>query len=360
MSAQAELTTSNHDWAGRPSLSIRIRSRLASWETVLAVMSVLLLVIASTTTPGFADQYNVESSLSQMAARSLMVLPLIPLIIAREIDISVASIAALSGIAMAMATESGAPTVVAILVALLVGGLCGAINAAFVYIGLPSLIVTLGTLAIFRGMCYVLVGGTPSSAVPAWLLDLSYSDVPGTFIPWNLVPFLLLAPVVGVMLHRAPFGRRIFAIGGNPEAARYAGVRSRRMIARLFIVSGVVSAMAGVVHTGLNSSASPDAMLGFELDAITVVFLGGVSFLGGRGRMSGVLWALVVVIALRSMLQLLNVGAYGQAAVVGLLLIFSLLVTNLVDQASQRLTARRRGAQVLGDIASSSKEKAPK
>lgn len=330
-------------WRPREPWRARLTAVLVGWEGVLAVIAVALVVVAVLTTPGFADSYNLESSLSRMSARALMVLPLVPLIIAREIDISVASIAGLSGIVMTLVSGAGAPWAVALLAAVLVGAACGAINAFFVSVGLPSLIVTLGTLAVFRGLCYVLVGGTPVNTVPDAVLELSYTDVPGTFVPWTFVPFLLLLPVFAVALHRTPWGRRVYAIGGNPEAARYAGVRNRRIIARMFVVSGAVAALAGVIHTGLNSSASPDAMLGFELDVVTIVFLGGVSFLGGQGRMSGVLWALVAVVVLRSMLQLLNVGAYAQSAVVGLLLILSLLAANLVDRARVWAATRRRG-----------------
>jgi rhamnose transport system permease protein len=315
---------------------------LVGWEGILALIAVALIVTAVLTTAGFADSYNLESSLSRMGARALMVLPLVPLIVAREIDISVASIAGLSGIVMALTAGAGAPWWVAVVAAVLTGAGCGVVNAAFVTLGLPSLIVTLGTLAVFRGLCYVLVGGTPVNTVPDAILQFSYTDVPGTFVPWVFVPFLVLLPVFWVALHRTPWGRRVYAIGGNPETARYAGVRNRRIIARMFVVSGAVAALAGIVHTGLNSSASPDAMLGFELDVVTVVFLGGVSFLGGKGRMSGVVWALVAVIVLRSMLQLLNVGAYAQSAVVGLLLILSLLAANLVDQAREWAATRRR------------------
>lgn len=343
-------------WATREPLRTRLLGRVLAWEGGLAVLTVLLVMVAVATTPGFSDGYNLESSLSRMAAKALLVLPLVPLIIAREIDISVASTAALSGITMAMATEAGASGSVAVLVALATGLACGAVNAFFVLLGLPSLIVTLGTLAMFRGLCYVLVGGTPVASVPRWLLDHSFSDLPRTYVPDNVVPFVVLAALTWVVLHGTPFGRRVFAIGGNPGTARYAGVPQRRILAVLFLNSGLIAAVAGMVHTGLNSSASPDAMLGFELDAVTVVFLGGVSFLGGVGRMSGVMWALACVIVLRSTLQLQNVGAYGQSAVVGLLLIASLLAANSVTALSARMSTRRQARALSGPSPSSPEE----
>lgn len=325
-----------------------LRARLTSWEWLLAAFAIVLVIVASSTTLGFADAYNLQSSISRMAAKALLVLPLVFLIIAREIDISVASIAGLSGIVYGLTVQAGAPHSVGIFSAIATGLVCGAVNGLFVAgLRLPSLVVTLGSLALFRGLCYVLVGGTPISGLPTELIDFANGSVGDTFIPQTIIPFVALASVAAVILHRTAFGRRVYAIGGNPATAAYSGVRSRRMIFQLFVTSGVVASLAGVIQIGITSSAAPDTAVGFELDAITVVFLGGVSFLGGKGRVSGVLWALVVVVAVRSMLQLQNFGAYGQAAVVGLILIGSLLAANLALRFSAARTTRRARAITL-------------
>ncbi len=322
-----------------------LRSRVTSWEWLLGAFAIVLIVVASATTLGFSDAYNLESSISRMSAKALFVLPLVFLIIAREIDISVASIAGLSGIAYGLVVQAGGEHLAALGVAVLTGVACGAINGFFVAIlRLPSLVVTLGSLALFRGLCYVLVGGTPISPLPDELIAFANGSVGDTFIPLTIVPFLILAPIAAVILHRTPFGRRVYAIGGNPDTARYAGVRSRAITFRLFVASGAVAAIAGIIQIGITSSAAPDSAVGFELDAITVVFLGGVSFLGGKGKLSGVFWALIVVIAVRSMLQLQNFGAYGQAAIVGLILIFSLLLANLGLRFSSARADRRTRA----------------
>ncbi|BCW84163.1 ABC transporter permease [Arthrobacter sp. NicSoilE8] len=327
----------------------RLQARLLTWEGLLGAFAILLILTAVLTTPGFADGYNLGSSVARMAAKALMVLPLVFLIIAREIDISVASIAGLTGITFGMVIQSGGSTPVAAVAALAVGLACGVLNGFLVAVlGLPSLVVTLGTLALFRGLCYVLVGGTPISNMPPEIISLGNDSILGTYIPAAIVPFLLLAPVFLVVLHKTPFGRRVFAIGGNPATASYSGVKNRKIIFELFVTSGLVAALAGIIHVGITSSASPDGALGYELDVVTVVFLGGISFLGGKGRMTGVFWALVVVIAIRSMLQLQNFGAYGQAAVVGLVLILSLLMANITNTVSSALAARRTRAQKLG------------
>jgi len=316
--------------------------RATSWDWLLGAFAVFVIVLAVLTTDNFSNSFNLESSLTRMAAKALMVLPLAMLIIARQIDISVASIGGLAGITFGLTVEAGAPFPLAIVVALLTGAACGSLNGFLVTkLGLPSLIVTLGTLAMFRGLCYVLVGGTPISGMPEALRDFVNGSVPGTFIPYAIVPFLILLPIAAVILHRTVFGRRVYAIGGNPDTARYSGVRTESVLFRLFVASGLAAAIAGIIQTGITSSASPDGLFGFELDVVTVCFLGGISFLGGRGRMTGVAWSLVIVIVLRSVLQLRNVAAFGQAAIVGVVLIVSLLLVNVVAKVGAARATKR-------------------
>jgi len=329
-------------------------SRLARWETLLGVLLVGVLIMASSATQGFSSAFNISNSLSEMAEKSLMVLPLALIIVAREINISIASIAGLSGVVLGIVLLHQGALWEAIAAALLVGAACGAFNGFCVTaLGLPSLIVTLGTLALFRGLCYLLIGGTPITDVPTALINFGNNNVQGTFIPQDFVPFLILAPIFGVILHRTATGRRIYAIGANPATATYAGVRANKIRFWLFVASGVVCALAGIILVGRTTQAAPDGALGFELDAITVVFLGGVSFLGGRGSLIGVCLALLLVTALRSVLLLEGAGGYTQGTVVGLLLIVSLLMTNVARRMSQAFASRRlRRARETGSGAS--------
>lgn len=325
-------------------LEPRVLSWLRRWDTLLGFIAIGTLAIAAATTPGFTDGSNIADSISLMSEKALMVLPLMLLIIAREIDISIASMAGLSAVVAGMVLRAGQPLIVAIAAALLVGLVCGSFNGFCVTVlGMPSLVVTLGTLALYRGLCYVLLGGTPVSDIPTALINLGSQNLPsGIPIPQDILPFLVLAPIFGITLHRLATGRRIYAIGGNPDTARYAGVRQNKIRFGLFVVSGLVCSIAGIINIGRTSAASPDALLGYELDAITVVFLGGVSVLGGKGRMTGVLWALVLLITLRSALQLHNVAAYAQGTAVGILLIFSLLISNIARLAGTAIRNRRQ------------------
>lgn len=325
----------------------QLRSRLGSWESILAALAIALLIVGFVTTPAFGTGYNLQSSVGGFADRALMASPLALLILIRQIDISIASIAALGGIVLAQTLQTGAPLLVALAVTVLVGAVCGAINGFFVTVlGMPALLVTLGTLSLYRGLCYVLVGGTPV-LVPDEIISFGNSTIPGTYIPLVIIPFLIAAPIFAVVLHRTPFGRRLYAIGGNPATALYSGIKNNQITFNLFVLSGVISAVAGVIATGRASSASPASLFGAELDCVTVVFLGGFSFLGGTGRMAGVFWAIALVIGLRSLLLLNGASGDGQATAVGILLIASLLAANIAGKVSRSLHDRRSKAEAL-------------
>lgn len=317
-------------------------SKFKTWEFVLLVLVVSMLLAASALVPGFTRPFSISTGIATFAPAALMALPLALLVIVRDIDISVASIAGLSSVAAGLAIQAGQPVWAVVTFALITGLLCGAVNGFFVAVlGLPALLVTLGTLALFRGLCYVLLGGTPISPLPDFFTALGTDNIPGFVVPWAIVPFVVLAVVFGVVLHRSTVGRRIYAIGGNPETARYSGIHVARIRFLLFVVSGVVSALAGMINMGITSQVAPDGALGLELDVITVVFLAGVSVLGGKGRITGVVLASILILALRKSLQLLNVSGYTQGIAVGGVLIASLLVTNLSRQFFESRRERR-------------------
>ena len=314
-----------------------LRRYAVTWQAILAYITIAFILIGIVSTPDFASPYNFQSSVANLSEKALMALPLALLILVRQIDISIASTAALSGITMSLAIQGGVPAPLAILVALVVGLVCGAVNGVLVAVfKMPALLVTLGTLSLYRGLCYVLVGGQPIIA-PDFIVAFGNNAIPGTSIPLAIIPFVLAAPIFAVVLHRMAPGRRLFAIGGNPETARYSGIANDRITFSLFVLSGLASAMAGIIATGRASSASPASLFGAELDCVTIVFLGGFSFLGGAGRLSGLIWAVALVVIVRSILLLNGASGDAQATAIGLLLILSLLTSNLV----RRYTAAR-------------------
>jgi rhamnose transport system permease protein len=319
-----------------------IRERLLQWETTLAAGVLGLFLVAAATVPGFASSTNLSLAAAGISEVALMVVPLTLLIIAREIDLSVASVAGLASVSLGVMIKHGWPLGLAIPAVLLVGVAAGALNGFLVAcLRLPSLVVTLGTLALFRGLCFILLGPHSVSVLPVELTDWGISNVPGTAIPWTIAPFLVVAVVAGVVLHRTATGRRIFAIGGSPETALYSGVRVRRLTFGLFVLSGVVCAVAGIVYTARLGNARANNAVGFELDAVTIVFLGGISVFGGKGSLVGVVWALALIALIKNVLGLNQVNGDAQATVIGLLLIVSVLLNNLARSVSERVRARR-------------------
>jgi len=324
-------------------------SRLAgylNWDLFLAILALLTLGYAAAFVPGFATAFNISQAIAGMSEKALIVLPMVLLIIAREIDLSVASILALTSVVFGVIIATGAPLPLAILAALLAGAAAGAFNGALVTaLRLPSLVVTLGTLAMFRGIGYIILGTASVNQFPDAFLNFGIYNIGDTPLPWTIVPFLLLAPVFAVVLQKTPTGRRIYAIGGNPDTARYSGVRMRRIQFSLFIVSGIVSAIAGIVFTARLANARANNAVGFELDIITIALLGGVSVFGGRGRLTGVLWALVLVATIRNVLGLSQIGGDAQGTVIGLLLIVSLFAGSTAERLFERLPFGRAPLQ---------------
>jgi rhamnose transport system permease protein len=230
----------------------------------------------------------------------------------------------------------------AIGVALLVGLVAGCLNGLLITrLALPSLVVTIGSLALYRGLAYVVLGDQAVSDFPTSFTNLGFGSIPGTEIPWSGLIFAILAVIFVVVLHFSRVGRQLYAIGNNKEAARFAGLNVGRVKLTLFILSGLIAALAGVIFTARFSSARPDNGLGFELTVVTVVLLGGVNIFGGRGSLLGVVLAIFIVAILENVLGLLNISGDIQSLVIGLLLILSVLGPN-VARRIQVIIPRRR------------------
>jgi rhamnose transport system permease protein len=320
----------------------RLARAIASWEGFLGILTIGVLAYAGLALETFATSFNISQAIAGSAERAMIVLPMSLLIIAREIDISVASIMALSSVVFGVCIQAGGGLLASMAAALLCGLACGAFNGLLVtWLGLPSLVVTLGTLAMFRGIGYVILGSASVNIFPESFTDFGIDTVFDTPLPWTIMPFLVLAPLFAVVLHGTPLGRRIYAIGGNPETALYAGVNVGRIRFGLFVTAGLISALAGIVFTARLANARANNALGLEFDVITVALLGGISIFGGRGKLTGVFWALVLIATLRNVLGLSQIGGDAQGVMIGLLLIGSLLASNLAEGSWSSLAAAR-------------------
>jgi rhamnose transport system permease protein len=324
-------------------------SLLLRWETLLVVLLIATFVMGSSIADSFLSGTNLSLASADLMEKAIMALGLTLVVIAGEIDLSVASVLGLSSALLGELVDKGVPLGVAIALCLVAGALCGLFNGLLVArVGLPSLVVTLGTLALFRGLAFVVLGDRAVSEFPTGFLNFGFNTVPGTLIPWPAVVFAVLAVITFFVLHRSWIGRQLYAIGNNAQAARFSGVDVARIKIGLFVASGTLSALAGVVFTARFASARPDNALGFELDVITAVLLGGVSIFGGSGTLVGVVLGLFLIGALRNSLGLADVGAEKQSIVIGTLLIVSVMGTNALRGVQERAARRRPTASTEG------------
>ena len=248
------------------------------------------------------------------------------IIIAAEIDLSVASVVGLTAALMGYLWNHGWAMEMIIPTVLIAGALAGALNGVLVTrLGLPSLAVTIGTLGLYRGLAYVILGDTAVADFPSQFTDWGFGTFAGTQIPNPFVLFMVLAVVFGIVLHRTGIGRSIFAMGANEEAAHFSGVRVKRIKFWLFVVTGMVAALAGIVYTFRFASARADNAVGLELSVVAVVLLGGVSIFGGRGHLLGVICAVLLLGTLRNALTINDVSAEVLTIVTGSLLLLSVL-----------------------------------
>lgn len=328
-----------------PSRGLDVRELLGRWEALIAALIVLTFIVGSGLSGEFLTADSLTTASLDLSEVALMALPLALVIVAAEIDLSIASVLALSSAVMAELWNSGLPLELIMPICVLVGALCGAFNGFLVTrFGLPSLVVTIGTLALFRGLAYVVIGDQSVTDFPAAWTDRAFGTFGGTAFPNTMVLFAVLAVAFAVLLHATPFGRAVYAIGANEEAARFSGLRVKRIKMTLFILSGAVAALAGVVISLRNSTAAANVGQGFELTAVAAVVLGGVSIFGGKGGIAGVLLALVLLGGIQKALTLAEgVSSYWVQIVIGSLLILSVLGPNLVARAREAHAGSTRG-----------------
>src|SRR5262245_2285260 len=325
------------------------------WEALLVVLLGATIAYGASVSPYFLQSSNLFFICLNVGEIAIMALPLTLIVITGEIDLSVASILGLCGVAMAELFKHGVPIWPAMIVAVVLGGVLGAFNGALVTrIGLPSLAVTIGTLTLYRGIAQGILPTDTIGGFPTNLASIGVIPIPHTHIPYSIAFFGALALVFAVVLHATPLGRSIFAIGAGQEAAFFAGIRVKRIKFWLFVLSGMLSGFAGVLWTLRFASARYDAAVGMELFVVTVVLLGGISIFGGRGTIAGVVLAVAVLGCLQTALTADLIPAQDQSIVVGALLLASVIVPNsaeLYRRARTRLAsaaARRRATAEAG------------
>jgi rhamnose transport system permease protein len=317
---------------------------LRSWDTAIIIAVLLSIAVASATVTGFASPRNTGFLLIDLIPILLLALPMTLIILTGEIDLPVASVAGFVSCVFGSLWSAGLSLELIIPLCIVLGAVSGAVNGVLVSVlGLPSLAVTIGTLALYRGLAFVVLGDQAVTSFPRAITSGLQAKIGATGIPVWIIPVIILAIIFGIVLHFTGFGRSLFAIGYSEEAARFAGIRVAQTKFWLFIVSGAVAALVGIWWTLRYGSARGDNATGLELSVIAAVLLGGVSIFGGKGSLPGVIAGVVLLGILRNALQLARVPEDTLSMLTGGLLILAVVAPNAIAW-SRTLSRTRRSS----------------
>ncbi|MBL4646261.1 MAG: branched-chain amino acid ABC transporter permease [Hyphomicrobiales bacterium] len=310
-----------------------------SWEALLLLVAVAVFITNSFASPYFLDAWNLSDATYNFTEKAMIAFAMGLLIISGEIDLSVASIMALASTAMGYMVQQGFDTPVLVLTGLIVGLVCGMFNGFLVTrLNLPSIVATIGTMSLFRGLSFVVLGDKAYTGYPSSFAYFGQGYVWWVF-SFELLLFVIFAVIFAVILHRTSFGRTIYAIGNNPVAALFSGVRVIRVKFILFMLTGLMSGVAAICLTSRLGSTRPSLAFGWELEIVTMVVLGGVNILGGSGSIPGVIISAVVLGMVTFGFGLLNVPGIVMSIFVGFLLIGVIALPLLLKKVFARKQA---------------------
>jgi rhamnose transport system permease protein len=336
-------------YAVRDSAPWHWRDVLLRWEVILVVLLAATIIVNTMVSPYFLDIFNLADATFNFSEKAIIALGMALLILVREIDLSVAAIVALASMAIGYTAEAGFGPAALFAAGIGVGLLCGVFNGFLVtWFRLPSIVVTIGTMSLFRGLTQVILGDQAKTKYPQEYLDLGQSyfikmtetGIPGVVVPpvpLSFLIFLMLAVVFGIVLHKTATGRRLFAIGSNPVAARFSGIPVDWLKLCLFVLSGALSGLAAALLTARLGSMRSNIAVGWELDIVTMVILGGVSISGGVGSILGVFLAVLVLGLVTFGMSLNNIPGQVVSVYIGALLILVIAIPRLADKVRARV-----------------------
>jgi ribose transport system permease protein len=282
----------------------------------------VLCIVLTFATDFFLTGKNLLTVLRQICINVLLAFGMTFVLIVGGIDLTVGSVVGASGVAVVMLIEAGFPIPVAIIFALLLGAIVGLINGSIIaYTGMPAFIVTLSMQGVVRGIAYIITDGRSVASNNKVFTTLGNSYLFGIPLPIYVVAAVMA--VISIILYRTKFGRRMYAIGGNSTAAKFTGIKINGLVVKVYVISAVLSALAGIILASRMYSGQPTAGQGYESDAIAAAVLGGTSFTGGIGTIGGTLIGALVIGVLSNGLNLLHISSYVQMVIKGIVIILA-------------------------------------
>ncbi len=325
----------------------KIGKILTRWESMLFYITILVILFFSNLSPYFMDAQNLLNNTFNFIEKAIIVLPMMFIIISAEIDISVASIIALCSVLMGLASQAGADTLVIILVGLLTGLSAGFLNGIIITgIGIPAIAVTIGSMSLFRGIAFVILGDKAFTKYPESFAYFGQGYIGNTNIPFQLVFFIIFAVIFGIVFHKTTYGRKLYAIGNNPTAARFSGINVSRIKLINFTFIGLCCGIASVFLTSRIGSTRPNIANGWELEIITTVVLGGVSIMGGLGNLHGVIISIFLLGLMKFGMGLINIPGKVMNIVTGFLLILAIMLPGFIRQLQSNARLKKQRARL--------------
>ncbi|HWR11509.1 MAG TPA: ABC transporter permease [Rectinemataceae bacterium] len=324
----------------------RVADFLLRWESMLFLIFILVFVGNSLLSPYFLDPVNLFDTMFNFMEKAVMSLPMMFVILLGDIDISVSSIISLSSLFMGMASAAGADTPTVVAIGLAVGLLAGLFNGLLITkLAIPSIAVTLGSSSLFRGIANAVLGDKAYTKYPASFAYFGQGYLGTSILPFQMLVFLVMAVMAGIVLNKTVYGRHVFAVGNNKVAARFSGVPVDRVRMLAFAASGLAAGIAAIMLTSRIGSTRPNIASGWDTDVITIVVLGGVAITGGKGNIAGVIISNFLLGYMKFGMGVLNVPGKVMNIITGVLLVVAILLPKFTDGLRARLRAGKAKSQ---------------
>ena len=321
-----------------------VKALLVRWEFLLIVIFLGVNIMNASLSPNYLNARNLFNNINNFLVKAYIALPMAYVLLLGDIDLSVGGNVCLSATMLGIVYNATGSIWLGILASLATGALCGALNGLILtkFTELAPMIVTLATNIIFRGLSERILGDGSTGGMSSvdWFSKLFYGRIGGV-VPYMFIIFAVLAVAFGLVMHKTVFGRRMFAIGENKRAAAYAGVKVEKIRMIVFVLTGLMCGFAAIFYCANTGSVKSDAAEGYDLEAISMCVLGGISTAGGKGTMVGAVIAIFIVGLLRYGLGLINLSGQTIRIILGALLIVVVLFPTVREAIQSRKKAEK-------------------